>query len=113
MGSQTPAPVAEKKEVGKRHVAVLIDESGSMQPVQAAVVDAINEYLDGLRDHKNARVTLAFFDKYVHARPEQDDPIVRYIAIGDKLAKINPLTNADYNPRGWTPLYQEIGRAHV
>lgn len=84
-------------------IMILIDRSGSMFPIRSDVVGAINGYVEGQKDGPGkCRVTVAQFDG-VH--PFE---IIRHRGTVDNW---QPITDAEYQPRGSTPLLDAMGRA--
>lgn len=101
------AKTKKAKKVETIHLGLLVDESGSMQGKQEAVVTGCNEFIAGLRADeevaaKNVRATLAMFD----AAAGQE--IVRVKYEGTPLGEVPELTAADYQPRGMTPLNDAV-----
>jgi uncharacterized protein YegL len=99
----------ENQANGKRqdrvHVGLLIDETGSMNGLEPAVVGGVNEFVEKLRaDEAEAKVlaTLAMFD--LHA----NDPVVRVKFAGIPLDELTLLGPGDYRPRGATPLNDAV-----
>ena len=86
-------------------VNVILDRSGSMAATRTHTISGYNEYINGLRFDKETEysVGLIQFDAPVLA-PELT---VSYLDCA--LAEVPPLTMADYEPRGNTPLYDAIG----
>lgn len=93
---------AKKKGTGKVHLAVLMDESGSMNGKQEAVTTGCNEFLHTFRKNKQARAWLAMFDDH----PGEDACRIKVKA--KKIADVKDLTIGDYTPRGMTPLNDAI-----
>jgi uncharacterized protein YegL len=93
-----------KDAKGTVHLAMIVDESGSMQGLDETVVNGINEFLHSFKGNKDAdvRVWIGMFD----AHP--GDPRVRVKVDGKKVSKTAPLGIEDYNPRGMTPLNDAI-----
>ena len=90
----------------KTHVVMLLDESSSMSPHRQAVVDTFNQYTKELKEGTQ-RCWLSLF-KFAGG----------YLVAGSQLTKVfenrklkecYPLTTPQYNPNGWTPLYDAIG----
>ncbi len=83
------------------HIWFLLDRSGSMSHLQAAVVDGFNDFVD---EHRNAeartRLTLVQFDG--------EDPY-EVLVDGKRLDQVRPLRHGQYQPRGMTPLYDAMG----
>lgn len=77
-------------------VALLIDESGSMAPMQPAVVAGVNEFIAELKadENKDVRVlaSLAMFD--LHG----GEPPVRVKFTGTRLHRVRPIGFDDYAP---------------
>jgi uncharacterized protein YegL len=87
------------------HVGLLVDESGSMQGNQDAVVGGINEFVAKLAADANGTkvlATLAMFDL------SGNDPVVRPMFKGIPVAEVGTLGLADYSPRGATPLNDAV-----
>lgn len=86
------------------HVAVILDESGSMESCRDKTIQGYNEYLHGLRQSGVPYlVTLTKFDA------SAGDPTCR-IAYRNKAISDAPTLSRDtYTPRGSTPLYDAIG----
>ena len=81
-------------------IAYILDRSGSMEPMREPAVAAFNDFLKSQLDVPgDARLTLVQFDNAyevpIAARP---------------LHEVEPLTAADYVPRGSTALLDAIGR---
>ncbi len=88
---------------GSVHVQIVLDRSGSMEPIALATVDAINGFLSKQRKEAGVlRITLADFDS--------QEPF-RIVADAIPIAEMLDLTPADYDPRGGTPLFDAIGLA--
>src|SRR4051812_31126392 len=88
------------------HIWFLLDRSGSMQPLAAAVVDGFNELI---AEQQNmiaatpappARLTLAQFDGVAPFEELIDNR---------RIDRVAPLAHAAFRPRGSTPLYDAIG----
>lgn len=76
----------------------LIDESGSMKRNRSSVVDGFNEFIEAMRDEKGELlVSLTMFDS-------RQGPWVRRKFDDVPIGDVSPLTFADYEPRGLTPL---------
>lgn len=90
----------------KLHAHVLIDSSGSMQSTRASTVNAINEYLSGLkRDNPDAMVSVSFFDSGYAGQLQ----LVR-ARTHELISNMRLISHDEYNPAGGTPLYDAIGR---
>jgi hypothetical protein len=86
-------------------VNVILDRSGSMQRTAAGTISGYNEYINGLRADKGSEysVSLTQFDAPMAA------PALTVTYLDKPLAEVPELTEADYQPRGNTPLYDAIG----
>ena len=89
------------------HVGLLIDESGSMGPMHAAVIGGTNEFVAKLAADQNGtkvRATLGMFD--LHG----NDPVVRTKFEDIPVAEVDTLGPDDYAPRGATPLNDAVAK---
>jgi hypothetical protein len=94
-------PCANSKPAGKTiKVNLVLDESGSMASQTIQTIDAINEYVSGLRADRTNQyaVTLVKF---------ADD--VKVVRNGVHLDCFQNITNHDYSPRGMTALWDAVG----
>jgi hypothetical protein len=85
---------------GSRHVALVVDRSGSMEFLVADVINNVNAVIDSLPPAD--RVSILFF--------ESPFGVVRYVE-NQPVDNVRPLTFNDYFPMGGTPLYDAIGVA--
>lgn len=76
-------------------VYMLLDRSGSMQTRWSEAVQSVNSYVNALE--KDTEVYLALFD-------DQGYDVVRDV----KAGSWTDLKTWDYQPRGWTPLYDSF-----
>lgn len=83
-----------------RHVALVVDRSGSMEFLVSDVVDNVNAVLDSLDPAD--RVSILFFE----------DPygVIRYVE-NQPARSVAKLKYRDYFPMGGTPLYDAVGVA--
>ncbi len=108
MSAPTTSPVAPAPTVGvtAAHIWFLLDRSGSMQPLAAAVVNGFNELIAEQQNMltpdttATTRLTLAQFDG---ADPYEE------LVDNRRLDKVAPLAHAAFAPRGTTPLYDAVG----
>jgi hypothetical protein len=101
---QPPAAPAQDVTEGVL-INVILDRSGSMLDCRASTISGYNEYLQGLRGDKdsNYNVSLIQFDS-----PDNEPELT--VSYADKpLSDVGELTEAGYQPRGMTPLYDAIG----
>jgi hypothetical protein len=83
---------------------MLLDRTGSMQTIWAETLSSINGYVEKLAaDKVDAKVTLAMFDS--HNGTQFD--VIRQAA---DVKEWKPVTDHEASPRGYTPLYDAIGR---
>ena len=88
--------------MSRTHITVILDRTGSMDPIRADVVGGYNAFLDKQRAAAGtATLTLVQFDS--------QDPYEVLHADAD-VANVAPLTLEQYVPRASTPLYDAIGR---
>jgi hypothetical protein len=90
------------------HSYVLLDRTGSMEPIWPEALSSVNAYAEGLAaldggPRIDADITLAVFDA-------QDG--LQFDVIRDNVdpRRWRKVTNEDASPRGMTPLYDAIGR---
>lgn len=108
------ASTASAKEPAGRgdtalHSYILLDRTGSMEPMWKEALSSVNAYAEGLAEldgaHKrvDADITLAAFDA-------QDG--LQFNVLRDNVdpTRWRKVTNEDVTPRGMTPLYDAIGR---
>ncbi|MFH1331159.1 MAG: vWA domain-containing protein [Actinomycetota bacterium] len=89
------------------HISVVLDRSGSMQPIADDIVGGFNAFLAEQRARPGAvRLTLAQFDSR--------EPF-EVLIDGADLHRVPDLARSAYQPRGSTPLYDAVGQmvAHV
>jgi len=86
------------------HVLMVVDMSGSMQPLAEDVRGGFNAYVDGLRadTDQRYRLTAAVFDD-----------VYELLYTGMKLANVPALDEANYRPRGMTALLDAVGKTIV
>lgn len=98
-------PPAHPPEI---HSYVLLDRTGSMEPIWSEALSSVNAYADGLASldggpRVNADITLAVFDA-------QDGLQFDVLRDGVDANNWHDVTNREVSPRGMTPLYDAIGR---
>ena len=84
-------------------IAVVLDRSGSMQPLREATVAGLNQFLRGQRELAGTALLhfVQFDDQYEVKRHFED------------LKQVPDLTQDDFQPRGSTALLDAIGRTIV
>jgi hypothetical protein len=84
------------KDLKKLHVAMLLDESGSMGMVKEEVINGYNKYIDSV---ERVRFTLTKFDSSK----------VKIIHDAVPIKKVPHLTDKTYVPGAMTPLLDAMG----
>jgi hypothetical protein len=90
------------------HSYILLDRTGSMEPIWTEALSSVNAYADGLATldggpRVDADITLAAFD----ANDGFQFDVLRSGVDAERWRKV---TNDEVNPRGMTPLYDAIGK---
>ena len=89
-------------------LALLIDESGSMGPMQPAVIAGVNEFINDLKadpsETTKVLASLAMFDLHGGEAPVR----VRFSQL--PLERVRPIGPSEYTPRGATPLNDAVAR---
>lgn len=100
--SKRPAP--KKKAKASANDYILIDRSHSMSNKWTETLGAVNAYVAKIKeDGADGTITVATFDK----NQDVDFDIVRDSV---KVKDWKDITNKDAMPRGWTPLFDAIGK---
>lgn len=88
------------------HVALLVDESGSMAPLHGAVIAGVNEFIAELKADPSPKArtlaSLAMFD----ARGGEPPVRVRFSDL--PLESVRPIGPSEYAPHGATPLNDAV-----
>jgi hypothetical protein len=86
-------------------VAVIIDESGSMDERRAETIASVNDYLQTIEDENpDTLVTIVNFSS-----PIGDSNRVRFLERNTPVRDTWELTEETYRPRGNTPLLDAVG----
>lgn len=100
------AKLAQQAKKGTTHLALLLDESGSMNGNQEAVVTSVNEFLVTFSEAETKRskikVWLGKFDYH------PGEPRVRIPIDGVRVKDVKHLGPNSYTPRGRTPLNDAV-----
>jgi hypothetical protein len=90
---------------------MLLDESSSMAPHQSAVVKTFNEYVESLKQGSRTWLSLFKFSdqQWLGAIDYSGASNLREVFENRKVKDTYPLTQQQYQPNGWTPLYDAIG----
>lgn len=97
----------EEKDIITVHNLLILDESGSMQYIYRQALSGCNETIQSVRaadkrhDNQRHRFSLVAFNS-TETRTIQDDV---------PIAEVRDLTDDDYLPDAYTPLYDAMGRA--
>lgn len=107
-GTMTTTAVAKPPQPPSIHSYILLDRTGSMEPIWSEALSSVNAYADGLASldggpRVDADITLAVFDA-------QDGLQFDVLREGVDAGEWRDVTNREVNPRGMTPLYDAIGR---
>lgn len=103
-----PTAVAKAPRAAAVHSYILLDRTGSMEPIWSEALSSVNAYADGLATldggpRVDADITLAVFD----AQDGFQFDVLRDNVDAGGWVKV---TSDEVNPRGMTPLYDAIGR---
>src|ERR1700754_3626901 len=90
------------------HSYILLDRTGSMEPIWSEALSSVNAYANGLATldggpRVDADIPLAAFD----AQDRLQFDVLRSGVDAERWRKV---TNDEVNPRGMTPLYDAIGK---
>jgi hypothetical protein len=102
------AAFAKEPRSNSIHSYILLDRTGSMEPIWTEALSSVNAYADGLAaldggPRVDAEITLAVFDA-------QDGFQFDVLRSGVDAERWRKITDKEVNPRGMTPLYDAIGR---
>ena len=87
-------------------IAVVLDETGSMEFLKVEAVSGFNDFLKKQQDSLDGltRMSVMLFSRVF------DEEVFRFAHKHEKLKDIKPLVVGEtYQPRGGTPLYDAIG----
>jgi hypothetical protein len=107
-GAATTAASAKPPRNPAIHSYILLDRTGSMEPIWTEALSSVNTYADGLAaldggPRVKADITLAVFD----AQGGLQFDVLRNTVSAADWRKV---TSNEVTPRGMTPLYDAIGR---
>ncbi|RYD95358.1 MAG: VWA domain-containing protein [Sphingomonadales bacterium] len=108
VGATATSALAKPPRAPDIHSYILLDRTGSMEPIWAEALSSVNAYADGLASldggpRVNADITLAAFDA-------QDGLQFDVLRQDVDASEWRDVTNKEISPRGMTPLYDAIGR---
>ena len=103
-GKIKPAVSGEKALAPEKTViTILVDESGSMQPIAAATIGGFNEYVDTVsRDLRGQEVYFSAI--------KFDFLGVRKLQVGERIERAVRLSHENYKPNSMTPLYDAAAK---
>ena len=83
-------------------IVFIIDESGSMQGSNSDVIEGFNSFIEKQKTENRGKITVSLY---------KFNNLVTRVISNKSAAKVRKLTNEDYNPSGFTALYDAIGQA--
>ena len=86
-------------------IAVILDESGSMNKIKYSTIDGYNEFIEERKD--DLELTGKQLNKFVFIKFNSN---VKY-EIFHKIDDITPLNDTNYSPSNMTSLYDAIGKS--
>lgn len=104
-GAVATQAVAAADDAPRKVALILLDRSGSMSDVRKATVDGLNTFLDEQRDKPDLHIGLIQFDS--SGGGLDITPTISFLA----APQCPCLTEADYQPRGSTPLLAAVADA--
>ena len=107
-GATATTALAKPPRAPAIHSYILLDRTGSMEPIWTEALSSVNAYADGLASldggpRVDADITLAAFDA-------QDGLQFDVLRKDIDASEWRDVTNKEISPRGMTPLYDAIGR---
>lgn len=102
----TGTSTATTPELIKVHNLIIMDESGSMSSIYRPALNGVNSTIETIRSaqdenpNQSHTVTLVTFDSHHYNAIYRATP----------ASATSPITPAQYNPRGGTPLYDAMGK---
>jgi len=92
----------------KTMICLIMDRSGSMQNLRQDVVGGVNNFIEQQKKKPDpASIAFVRFDS------PSDTPVIERFRPMQPLAEVKPLTLDEYDPRGWTPLLDAVGKTIV
>lgn len=93
----------------KTMICLIMDRSGSMQSLRQDVIGGVNSFIEQQKKQPEP-ATMAFvrFDS-----PSIGTPNIERFRPMQPLAEVKPLALEEYEPRGWTPLLDAVGKTIV
>lgn len=88
---------------------IILDESGSMLPLKEATISGCNETIDIIRAAQQQAGDSQRHLVSIYAFQNGGSIDSRYLIKNTNVADVNNITDNDYHPYGWTPLYDAVG----
>ncbi len=92
---------------------IILDESGSMSCVTNQTISGCNETLNTIRSAQKKFEETQEHHVSIYAFQSQGDRPSRYIIKNAPIDAVKDITEKDYQPDGWTPLYDAVGSTLV
>jgi uncharacterized protein YegL len=87
-------------------IALIIDESGSMDSRREETITSVNDYLNGIKEENpDTHVTIVNFSS-----PIGEARTVRFVEKNKRVADTYEIDKTTYRPRGNTPLLDAVGK---
>jgi Mg-chelatase subunit ChlD len=107
VNTPTPAPaqITTPTLPKKNHVAIIVDESGSMSSLRDLTIKAVNTQIDIMRDEakKTGQETTATFVTFGRRST------IHEIFFQRDISRLNHINENDYHPDGMTPMFDAVG----
>lgn len=104
MNDKVEPKKVEPQEILTTHYLFVLDRSGSMECVADATVEGFNKNVEKIKKLTEEYKNQEFFVSVVLFNHEQE------VALWRKPAdELKPMTVGEYNPRGYTALYDTVG----
>jgi len=105
MTTKAKARTRKSRKAPRTVLHVLLDMTGSMFRIKDVTLDALNEYLGGLKEGKEAEgfeVSVSVFNSAERVKPIREaEPVEEFAEV----------TTREYQPNAATPLYDAIGES--
>lgn len=88
---------------------IVLDESGSMQPVTEQTVGGCNEVINSIRSSQEKYADTQEHFLSIYAFQSQGKTPSRYLLKNVPIAEARTISREDYRPWGCTPLYDAVG----
>jgi hypothetical protein len=99
-------PITQEVVPGLTDIAVIIDRSGSMEPLTDSTIQGFNGFLQEQQNVAgDARLTLTLFDT-----PSDGKGGIEVVYENVPIKHVAPLNRETYRPWGSTPLYEAVGK---